>query len=136
MKLHRHSQLNLDTILYTSAGTKARSTFISPTKVTTAKWAHTKLSRHPTERDIPISLMTGWGTLLEHGDEHGMHDPRVIIAYTDSSQLNNATGAGYTIPAGLPHPMKAIVPMGDTVEVFDAELWAIYKCLITCQKHM
>jgi hypothetical protein len=74
LKLHRHSQFNLDTILYTSAGTKALCTFISATKVATAEWAHMKLSRHPAERDIPISLMTGWGTLLEHGDEHGMHE--------------------------------------------------------------
>jgi ribonuclease HI len=74
LKLHCHSRLNLDTILYTSAGTKALSTFLSATKVATAEWAHTKLSRHPAERDIPVSLTTGCGTLLEHGDEHGVHE--------------------------------------------------------------
>jgi hypothetical protein len=36
-KLHRHSRLNLETILYTPSGTKALLTFISATKIVTAK---------------------------------------------------------------------------------------------------
>jgi hypothetical protein len=74
LKLHCYSQLNLDTILYTPTRTKALSTFISAMQVVTAKWVYTKLSRHPAERDIPISLMIGLGTLLEHRDKHGIHE--------------------------------------------------------------
>jgi hypothetical protein len=70
LKLYRHSQLNLETILYTPSGTKALSTFISATKIATAEWANTKLSENPAEVNTPTSLTTGWGTLLEDGDEH------------------------------------------------------------------
>jgi hypothetical protein len=70
LKLHRHSRLNLETILYTPSGTKALSTFISATKIATAEWANTKLSKNPAEVNTPTSLTTGWGTLLEDGDEH------------------------------------------------------------------
>jgi hypothetical protein len=36
----------------------------------TAEWANTKLSKNPAEVITPTSLTTGWGTLLEDGDEH------------------------------------------------------------------
>jgi hypothetical protein len=62
-------------------------------------------------------------------------DPHSIIAYTDSSQLGTAMGAGYTIPTGFPEAINAIIPMGNTLEVFDAELRAIYECLLTCRNH-
>jgi hypothetical protein len=70
LKLHRNRRLNLETILYTPSGTKALSTLISATKIATAEWANTKLSKTPAEEDTPASLTTGWGTLLEDGDEH------------------------------------------------------------------
>jgi hypothetical protein len=70
LKLHHHSHLNLDTILYTPAGIKALSAFISAMKVATAKWVNTKLSRHPAQGDSPTLLMVGWGILLEQGEEH------------------------------------------------------------------
>jgi ribonuclease HI len=62
--------------------------------------------------------------------------PRNIIAYTDGSQLATATGAGFTIPTGLPTVVNAVVPMGTTAEVFDAEVRAIYECLLTCLKYV
>lgn len=43
---------------------------ISETKVATAEWAHTKLSTLPAKEDTPITLTTGWGTLLDLADEH------------------------------------------------------------------
>jgi ribonuclease HI len=55
--------------------------------------------------------------------------------YMDGSQLGTATGAGYTIPTGFPEAINASVPMGNTWEVFDAELRAIYECLLTCRTH-
>jgi hypothetical protein len=63
-------------------------------------------------------------------------NPHNIIVYTDGWQLANNTGAGYCIPMGLPLPVQAIVPMGETTEVFDAELRAIYEALLTCQRHI
>jgi hypothetical protein len=63
---------------------------------------------------------------------HLCHYPRSIIADTDGSQLCTAMAAGYTIPTGFPEAINAIVPMGNTSEVFDTKLWAIYKCLLTC----
>jgi ribonuclease HI len=62
--------------------------------------------------------------------------PRTIIAYTDGSQLGSSMGAGFYIPTALHHPIRTIVPMGDTADVFDAELWAIYECLQTCYCHL
>jgi hypothetical protein len=56
-------------------------------------------------------------------------NPRNVVADTDGSQLTGHTGAGYYIPHGLPHPVRAIIPMGTTSEVFDAELKAISECL-------
>jgi ribonuclease HI len=44
-------------------------------------------------------------------------------------------GAGYTILIGFPEAINAIIPMGNTSEVFDTELRAIYECLLTCQNH-
>jgi ribonuclease HI len=61
-------------------------------------------------------------------------DTKNIIAYTDSSQLDGQTGAGYCITDGLPRQVNEAIPMGDTTEVFDAELRAIHDCLATCQK--
>jgi ribonuclease HI len=66
---------------------------------------------------------------------HLRRDPHSIIAYTDGSQLGTATGAGYTIPTGFPEAINAIVPMGNTSQVFDTELRAIYECLLTCRTH-
>jgi ribonuclease HI len=45
-------------------------------------------------------------------------------------------GAGYSIPTGSPRPVRVIVPMGTTMEVFDAELRAIYECLLMCRKYI
>jgi ribonuclease HI len=56
--------------------------------------------------------------------------------YTDGSQLGTATGAGYTILTCFPEAINAIVPMGNTSEVFDAELRAIYECILTCRTPM
>jgi hypothetical protein len=67
---------------------------------------------------------------------HLRHDPRSIIAYTDSSQLGTGMGARYTIPTGFPKAINAIVPMGNTLEVFDDKLRAIYECLLTCRTHI
>jgi ribonuclease HI len=36
--------------------------------------------------------------------------------------------------AGLPRQVNEAIPMGDTTEVFDAELRATHDCLTTCQK--
>jgi ribonuclease HI len=66
---------------------------------------------------------------------HLRRDTCSIIAYTDGSQLGTATGAGYTIPTGFPEAINAIVPMGNTSEVFDAELRAVYECLLTCRHY-
>jgi hypothetical protein len=66
---------------------------------------------------------------------HLRHDPGSIIMYTDGSQLCTATRARYTIPTGFPKAINAIIPMGITLEVFDAELQAIYECLLTCRTH-
>jgi hypothetical protein len=63
---------------------------------------------------------------------HLRHDPHSIIAYTDGSQLGTAIGAGYTIPTSFLEASNAMVPMGNTSEVFDAELRAIYECLLIC----
>jgi ribonuclease HI len=49
--------------------------------------------------------------------------------------ISTATAAGYTIPTGFPEAINAIVPIGNTSEVFDAELRAIYECLLTCRNH-
>jgi ribonuclease HI len=63
-------------------------------------------------------------------------NPHNIIVYTDGSQLANNIGMGYCILMGLPQLVQAIVAMGETTEVFDAELWAIYEALLTCQTHI
>jgi ribonuclease HI len=98
---------------------------------------------HPTTSPwIPSPIITNIATLTKT-DASAAHlellrclqrNSRNIIAYTDGSQLTKNTGAGYSIPTGLPRPVRAIVPMGTTMEVFDAELRAIYECLLTCQK--
>jgi ribonuclease HI len=63
-------------------------------------------------------------------------NPHNIIIYTDGLQLANNIGVGYCIPIGLPQPVQAIVLMGETTEVFDAEIWANYEALRTCQIHI
>jgi ribonuclease HI len=63
-------------------------------------------------------------------------NPKNVITYMDGSQLATATGAGYTIPIGLPTTITAVVPMGNTVEVFNAELRVIHECLLTCLKYI
>jgi ribonuclease HI len=67
---------------------------------------------------------------------HLRHNPRNVITYTDSSQLTGHTGAGYYIPHRLPHPVRAIIPMGTTSKVFDAELKTISECLTSCCKYI
>jgi hypothetical protein len=62
--------------------------------------------------------------------------PRTIIEYTDGSQLGSSMGMGFYIPTGLHHPIRTIIPMGDTAEVFDAELRAIYEYLWICDRHL
>jgi hypothetical protein len=74
LKLGCLTRPHLSTILHTAAGCKALATFISASKVATAEWAHSKLSNCPTERDPPLSLTTGWGTLLDDAEEHADHD--------------------------------------------------------------
>jgi ribonuclease HI len=64
------------------------------------------------------------------------HNPCNVIAYTDGSQLTGHTGAGYYIPHRLPHPMQAIIPMGTTSKVFNAELKAISECLTSYHKYI
>jgi hypothetical protein len=40
---------------------------------------------------------------------HLRRDPRLIITYTEGSQLSTATGARYTIPTGFPEAINAII---------------------------
>jgi hypothetical protein len=61
-------------------------------------------------------------------------DPHNVIAYTNGSQPSTQTGAGFYIPHGLPNPVRAVIPLGTTSEVFDAELKAIAECLRTYLK--
>jgi ribonuclease HI len=63
-------------------------------------------------------------------------DPHNVIAYTDGSQLFTQTGIGFYIPHSLPNPIRAIIPLGTTSEVFDMELKAIAECLRTCLKYI
>jgi hypothetical protein len=63
-------------------------------------------------------------------------DPHNVIAYTDGSQLSTHTGAGFYIPHGLPNPVRAVIPLGTTSEVFDVELKAIAECLRTYLKYI
>jgi hypothetical protein len=63
-------------------------------------------------------------------------DPQNVIAYTDGSQLSTQTGAGFYIPHGLPNPIRTVIPLGSTSEVFDAELKAIAECLRTYLKYI
>jgi hypothetical protein len=70
LKLPRHRQLTLPTILHTTTATKALSAMISETKIATAEWAHARLRKLPAEEDTPVMLTTDWGTLLDLTDEH------------------------------------------------------------------
>jgi ribonuclease HI len=74
LKLVRLTRPHLSTILHTTTGSKALATFISASKLATAEWAHSKLSNRPTQRDPPLSLTTGWGTLLDDTKEHADHN--------------------------------------------------------------
>jgi hypothetical protein len=74
LKLGCLTRQHLPTILHTTAGSKALATFISASKVATAEWAHSRLSNHPTERDPPLLLTTGWGILLDDAEEHADQD--------------------------------------------------------------
>jgi hypothetical protein len=74
LKLGGLTRQHLSTILHTTTGSKALATFISASKVATAEWAHSRLSNRPTERDPPLSLTTGWGTLLDDAEEHADQD--------------------------------------------------------------
>jgi hypothetical protein len=42
--------------------------------------------------------------------------------------------AGYCITDSLPHQVNEAIPMGNTMEVFDAKLCTMHNCLATCQK--
>jgi hypothetical protein len=70
LKLGCLTQQHLPTILHTTTGSKALATFISTSKVATTEWPHSRLSNRPMERDPPLSLTTGWGTLLDNAEEH------------------------------------------------------------------
>jgi hypothetical protein len=63
-------------------------------------------------------------------------NPENVIAYMDGSQLATATGAGFTILTGLPTAITAVIPLHDTAEVFDAELYVIHECLLKCLKYV
>jgi hypothetical protein len=71
-------------------------------------------------------------TLLQYLQCHEQN----VIAYTNGSQLDGNTGVGYYIPRGLTREVWVIIPMGVASEVFDAELQAIFKCLVTCHKYI
>jgi hypothetical protein len=64
------------------------------------------------------------------------NDPHNIITYTDGSQVSTQTSVGFYIPHSLPNPIGAIIPLGTTSEVFDAELKAITEFLRTCLKYI
>jgi ribonuclease HI len=64
------------------------------------------------------------------------NDPHNVIAYTNGSQLSTQTGAGFYIPHSLPNPVRTVIPLGTTSEVFDVELKAIAECLCTCLKYI
>jgi ribonuclease HI len=91
---------------------------------------------HPVTIEISPSLKEDAAiehiTLLQHLQRHEQN----VIAYTDGSQLDGNTGAGYYIPRGMTREVRAIVPMGAASEVFDAELRAIFECLVTCHKYI
>jgi ribonuclease HI len=63
-------------------------------------------------------------------------DPHNVIACTDGWQLSTQTGAGFCIPHSLPNPVRTVIPLGTTSEVFDAELKAIAECLCTSLKYI
>jgi ribonuclease HI len=63
-------------------------------------------------------------------------DPHNVITYTNGSQLSTQTGTGFYIPHGLPNPIRTVIPLGTTSEVFNAELKAIAEYLCTCLKYI
>jgi ribonuclease HI len=99
--------------------------------LTTSPWTQSPIK-------VDIAVITKTDTAIAHAQIllYLQQNPHNIIVYTDGSQLANNTGMGYCIPMGLPRPVRAIVPMGATTEVFDAELRAIYKALLTYQTHI
>jgi hypothetical protein len=78
-----------------------------------------------------MSKATRWKTKAAEADNTGMETAR---EKTPTKQ--NATGAGYTIPTGLPTAITAIIPRGSTTDVFDAKLRAIHECLLTCLRYI
>jgi ribonuclease HI len=91
---------------------------------------------HPITTDIP--LLQKDAEAVEHILllQHLRRTDTSIIAYTDGSQLQGITGAGYYIPHAIPRDIRAVIPMGRNSEVFAAELQAIDECLKTCRKYI
>jgi hypothetical protein len=91
---------------------------------------------HPVTIDIP-SLPKDEASIAHVQLVHDLprHASNIII-YTDRSQLDGRTGAGYYIPNGLRREVRAVIPMGTSSEVFDAELRAIEESLKTCLKYI
>lgn len=58
-----------------------------------------------------------------------------IIVYTDGSQTESAPSASSTIPFQLPTIDNAIILIGNTAEVFNAEVCTIHECLLTHLKY-
>jgi hypothetical protein len=95
--------------------------------LTTSPWTQLPIK-------VNIAAVTKTNTAIAHTQLllHLQRNPHNIIVYTDGLQLAKNTGAGYCIPMGLPQLVQVIVLMGETTEVFDAELRAIYEALLTC----
>jgi hypothetical protein len=100
-------------------------------RLTTSPWTQSPIK-------VDIAAVTKTDAAIAHTQLllRLQRNPHNIIVYTNGSQLANNTEAGYCIPMGLPRPVRAIVPMGETTEVFDADLRAIYEAVLTCQTHI
>jgi hypothetical protein len=91
---------------------------------------------HPVTIDIP-SLPKDEASTAHIQLVHDLHSyASNIIIYTDGSQLDGHTGAGYYIPNSQLWEVRAVVPMGTSSEVFDTELPAIDESLKTCLKYI
>jgi ribonuclease HI len=96
----------------------------------------------PPDGPVTITMTISMATKMDASRSHLLllHDlqrhPRNIIAYMDGSQLATTTGTGFTITMGLPTIVNAMMPIGTTAEVFDADVRAIYDCLLTCLKYI
>jgi hypothetical protein len=110
-----------------------------PPTATVKDTAHPQASPwlpHPITTDIPSlpkDIAVAEHTLLL---QYLYYTDTPIIAYTDGSQLQDNTSTSYYIPYGLLQEVRVVIPMGGTLEVFDAELWAIDECLKICQKYI